>query len=125
MTLLWTRSEIQTKLAQVFSPEQTDSLVEVLDNIRQVELERAADTRDLKYGLMDLTKEVKSLAAAQRRTDETVAELACVVQVGFTNLRQEVGSLANCFGFDLEEFVAALLPRCSLPTSNATRVSRA
>jgi len=159
MTALMTRSEMEEKLREVFAPEQTASLVEVLDNIRQVELERAADTRDLKHGLRELTEEVKKLATAQRHTDERLAELtvaqrrtderlaelataqrhtdervaelataqrhtderlaelsravqtlAETVHTGLTELREAVGSLANTFGFSLEEFVAALLP---------------
>ena len=65
MTFLWTRAEVQTKLEPVFSAEQTGSLLEVLDNIRQAELQHIADTRELKYGLRDLTNEVKKLAAGQ------------------------------------------------------------
>lgn len=149
MTLGLTNSEMQEKLGQVFVPEQADVLVEILDDIRQAELQRAADTRDLKQGLRTLSEEVQKLTAAQRHTDETVAELATsqrhtderlakfeerteqrfqrtderlaelgltvqvlaeTVNTGFTELRQAVGSLANHFGFDLEEFVAALLP---------------
>jgi ABC-type transporter Mla subunit MlaD len=208
-----TRLEMEEKLAKAFTPEQTASLVEVLDPIRQAELRREADTQDLKRGLTELTGEVRKLAeaqrrtdehvgelaeaqrrtderlvelttrtdkrfeelaeaqrhtdqsigelaeaqrhtdkrvdklaetmehgftelrAAQQRTDETVAQLSHTVQVlsqktderfnqltqavqllaekmdkGFTELRREVGSLANTFGFNLEEFVAALLP---------------
>ena len=74
MTALLTRSEMEEKIGKVFPSEQTASLVEVLDNIRQVELERAADTRDLKHGLRELTDEVKKLAVAQQRTDERLAK---------------------------------------------------
>lgn len=128
MMTMPTRSEMEEKLSQAFTPEQTTSLVEVLDTIRQAELERAADTRDLKRGLTELTGEVKKLAAAQQRTDERLAQfqertderfvelsqaiqtLAETVNTGLTDLRRTVGSLANTFGFNLEEFVAALLP---------------
>jgi len=54
----------------------------------------------------DLGRSVNKLAAAQQRTDESVARLF----TGLDLLRQEVGGLANRFGFSLEEFVAALLP---------------
>ena len=53
------------------------------------------------------------LAAAQRRTDESVVRLSQAVErlsQGMDDLRQVVGSMINRFGFDLEEFVAALLP---------------
>jgi len=53
------------------------------------------------------------LAAAQRRTDESVVRLSQAVEKlsqGMDDLRQVVGSMINRFGFDLEEFVAALLP---------------
>lgn len=46
------------------------------------------------------------LAAYQQRTDEHFARLADSMQ----ELRSAVGGLANRFGFDLEEFVADLLP---------------
>jgi uncharacterized phage infection (PIP) family protein YhgE len=192
MAMFPTRLEMEEKFAKVFSPEQTDSLVDVIDTIRQAELRREADTQELKRGLTELTGEVKKLTAAQERTDErlgkfqqrtderfvelaaaqqrtderlgkfqqrtderfaelaaaqqrtderlgkfqqraderfaelataqqhtdeTVADLSRAVQTlaetvnkGLTDLRREVGSLANTFGFDLEEFVAALLP---------------
>jgi len=74
MVMLMTRQKMEEKLEQVFAPEQTDSLVEVLDTIQQVELERAADTRDLKQGLTTLTEEVRKLTSAQQRTDERLAK---------------------------------------------------
>lgn len=142
MAMLPTSLEIEEKLSQAFSPEQTTSLVEVFDAIRQVELERVADTHDLKQGLAELAGEVKKLAIAQQHTDERLGKfqqhtdqrfaelataqqrtnnsvsqlseaiqtLAQTVNKGLGELRQAVGSLANTFGFDLEEFVAALLP---------------
>ncbi len=167
MTLLLTRARMRERLGQAFPPEQADALVDILDEIRQIEVRHAADTQDLKQGLRELTAEVRNLAhaqqrtderlakfeerteqrfqrsdarmtkfeerlikfeerteqrfqhtderlaelaAAQQRTDESLAELSRIVQVGFTDLREAVGALANRFGFDLEEFVAALLP---------------
>jgi hypothetical protein len=178
MALNLTYSGMREKLGQVFPPEQADVLVDIFGEIRQIELNHAADTRDLKQGLRDLTAEVKNLAVAQRhtderitkfeerteerfqrtderiakfeerteerfqhiderfqhtderiakfeerteerfqRTDEHLAELGRAVQLlaetvhtGLADLRQAVGALANRFGFDLEEFVAALLP---------------
>ena len=70
---------------------------------------------------------VGELAEAQRHTDQRVGELAEAqlktegsltrleqavekLAVGFGQLRDEVGGLANRFGFDFEEFVSALLP---------------
>jgi hypothetical protein len=50
------------------------------------------------------------LATAQQRTEESIAELSREMRTGFRELRQAIGGLANRFGFDLEEFVAALLP---------------
>ncbi len=153
MALNLTYSGMREKLGQVFPPEQADVLVDIFEEIRQIELGHAADTRDLKQGLRDLTEEVKNLASAQRHTDERVAKfearteerfqrtderiakfearteerfqrtdehlaelgqavqlLAETVHTGLADLRQAVGALANRFGFDLEEFVAALLP---------------
>jgi len=189
-----TRKQIEEKLGQVFSPEQTAALIDILEAIQRAELERATDTRELKQGLTALTTEVRNLAEAQRRTDQRMAELrdgltqlaeaqrrtaqhvaelaeaqrrtdqrmaelaeaqrrtdqrmaelrdgltqlaeaqrrtdqhvaelaeaqrrtdeslarlSQVVEVGFRELRQAIGNLSNRFGFDLEEFVAALLP---------------
>lgn len=112
-----TRLEMQDKLARAFPPEQTTSLVEVLDVIREAEIQRAADTRELKQGLAALTGEVRQLAAAQRHTDDAVTQLSRAVERlaetvnrGLADLREAVGSLSQRFGFNLEEFVAALLP---------------
>ncbi len=127
MALTLTRRQMEEKFTGVFDPGQTRVLVEVFDRIREAEIERAADTRDLKQGLIELTeaqrhtdetvaklshsvdrlgKSVGELTAAQQHTDESVAKLF----TGLDLLRQEVGGLANRFGFSLEEFVAALLP---------------
>jgi uncharacterized phage infection (PIP) family protein YhgE len=151
-----TRLEMEKKFKKVFTSEQTASLVDTIDIVRQAEVERAADTRDLKRGLTELTQEVKNLAAAQQRTDErlakfqqrtderfaemaaaqqstdeqlkqltaaqqstdetltqlshTVQTLTETMQVGFAQLHQAIGGLGNTLGFNLEEFVAALLP---------------
>ncbi len=134
MPMLLTRQEMEQKLIRVFPPEQTTGLVEVLDTFREMEIERAADTRELKQGLAALIEEVKKLAEGQRqlfegqrqlfegqrRLDDRVAELAVAMaalaeaqrrtETRLDNLSAEVGSLANTFGFRLEEFVAALLP---------------
>ncbi len=195
---LLTREQMEQRLSRNFSPEQTDSLVYVFNNIREIEIQRAADTSELKQGLSNLTKEVhhlseqmgvlsdrvttlsdaqietdkslKALAEAQQRTDERFAELADAqrstqvqlaesarrtderfaemtislqqldntidalalsqqrtmetMDAGFAMMReanevtnwridhlaQQVGSLANTFGFNLEEFTGALLP---------------
>jgi len=71
-----THQKMAEKLGRVFPPEQTAALVEVLDAIRQMEIQRAADTRELKQGLAALTAEVGKLAQAQARTEERVGELA-------------------------------------------------
>jgi len=76
MAVMLTREEMREKLSQAFSLEQTASLVEVLDDIRQAELQRAADTRELRRGLTRLTEEVRTLAEAQRRTDAALQALA-------------------------------------------------
>lgn len=114
MPITLTRQEMEEKLAQVFPPEQSASLVEVLDEIRAAEIERAADTRELKQGLTALTKEVRQLAEAQRRTDERLAafqqrtderfaelgQMVGVLAESVQGLQQAVGGLANRFGFD-------------------------
>ena len=71
-----TRKDIENRLAEAFPAQQTAVLVGVLGDIRQVEVQRAAETRDLKAGLRDLTEQVTLLAEAQRHTDERVGELA-------------------------------------------------
>jgi len=72
------------------------------------ELAEAQRRTEEQLGVLD--QRVAELAEAQRRTDESLARLSQVVEIGFRELRQAVGNLANRFGFDLEEFVAALLP---------------
>jgi len=206
MPITLTRKQMTQKLNRVFSNSQTEVLADVLDDIRQAELQRAEDTQELKRGLITLTTQVNKLteaqqrvderlaqlaeaqqrtderlavfeerankrfaqlaegqnrlakaqqrtderlaafeerankrfaqlaeaqqrtderlavfeerankrfaqlAEAQQRTDERLAQLVEVVEKGFKRLHQEVSGLSNRFGFDLEEFVAALLP---------------
>ena len=167
---LMTSQEMALEFERVFTPPQTASLVRVLTVLRELEVQRAADTQALKQGLTTLTGEVRQLAQAQRhtdrsvgaladaqkqtdqrvaelsrRTDERFAEMAegqrqmawemaessrrtdqrfaemaegqramqramATLAQGLQDLRQQVGSLSNTFGFSLEEFVAALLP---------------
>jgi hypothetical protein len=145
---LLTRQEMEHKLSQLFPPQQATGLTELLDNFRELEVQRAADTQELKQGLTALAAETKKLAEAQQRTDSRLGELAEAqrrtdshvgelaeaqrltdqhlnvlaeaqreTQVGLTRLERvvetlarEVGGLASRFGFDFEEFVAALLP---------------
>jgi len=76
MTFLLTREEMEQKLAQAFPSRQVLSLVEVLDNIRRMEIERVADTRELKQGLSALTTEVRNLAKVQQETTADVRQLA-------------------------------------------------
>jgi hypothetical protein len=64
-----TRKQIEEKLAEVFSPAQATALAEILENLQRAELERAADTRELKQGLTALTAEVRKLT-------DNMAELA-------------------------------------------------
>ncbi|HIE52966.1 MAG TPA: hypothetical protein EYP85_14540, partial [Armatimonadetes bacterium] len=72
--MVLTRREIEEKLEQVFTPEQVANLMQMLDTIWQMEMERAADTRELKQGLARLTEEVRQLAIAQRRTEERLTK---------------------------------------------------
>jgi len=67
---------MEQKLAQAFPSRQVLSLVEVLDNIRRMEIERVADTRELKQGLSALTTEVRNLAKVQQETTADVRQLA-------------------------------------------------
>ena len=90
MTFLLTREEMEQKLAQAFPSRQVLSLVEVLDNIRRMEIERVADTRELKQGLSALTTEVRNLAKVQQETTADVRQLA----VGHQQLTAEVRQLA-------------------------------
>lgn len=138
MPALLTREEMEQELIQVFPPKQAAGLLKVLGAFREMEIERAANTRELRQGLIALTEETKklaeaqrrseerlgeferrteerfaALAEAQRRTEESVARLGQAVEKltqGFERLREAVGELANRFGFDLEDFVSALLP---------------
>lgn len=69
MAVTLTIRELEKRLGQAFTPEQTTVLVEAIDPIRQAELQRAADSHELKQGLA-------KLSAAQTRTEETLARLA-------------------------------------------------
>ncbi len=85
MTLL-TRQEMEQKLGQLFPPKQATGLTELLDNFRELEVQRAADTRELKQGLTALTAETKKLAEAQRQTTERLTEFGQRVDERFASL---------------------------------------
>jgi hypothetical protein len=108
-----TRRDMEHRLAEAFPANQTEALVGVLDDVREIEVQRAAETRELKAGLRALTQQVSRLVEAQSRTDGHLAELADAqrrTEVALANLGQMVGALVNNFGLQLEEFSAALLP---------------
>ncbi|MEN9252622.1 MAG: hypothetical protein Q6L58_09315, partial [Thermostichales cyanobacterium BF3_bins_165] len=96
------------KLGAVFSPEQAQLLVEVIE-------EAYAATRDfneLKAIVAELaaaqkrTEEwVEQLAAAQKRTEERVEELAAAQKAterALKNLARQVGGLSESLGGSLE-----------------------
>ncbi|MDI6794235.1 MAG: hypothetical protein QME81_15460 [bacterium] len=103
--------------------ELKEELTALTKEMRQGRVALTNDTRDLKKELTALTKETRQLARhtdeglaelaeAQRHTDDELAELSRNVGILTKNmigLQQAVGALSNRFGFDLEEFVAALL----------------
>jgi len=91
MTFSLTRKEMEQELSQAFSRRQVLSLVEVLDTIRRAEVERAADTRELKQGLSALTTEVRNLTQAQQETTADVRQLA-VGQQQLTTTVQQLGT---------------------------------
>ncbi|MBI3912877.1 MAG: hypothetical protein HY327_01580 [Chloroflexi bacterium] len=64
------------------------------------------DVLALPQELRDLTAIVRALAESQRQ----FADAQRRTDLNITELRKEVGGLANIFGFRYEEFVAALLP---------------
>jgi len=66
---------------------------------RQMAREMAESSRQIDQRFVEM-------AEGQREMQRAMATLA----QGLQDLRQQVGSLANTFGFSLEEFVAALLP---------------
>ncbi len=78
--VILTRRQMEEYLRDAFPPEQLGPLVDVLDILRAIEIERAADTKDLKRGLAELTREVKALATAQQRTDERLGEMVTAQQ---------------------------------------------
>ncbi len=80
MTILPTLQEVEKKLGRTFTPEQTAALVDVLDPFRQMGIQRAADTRELKQGLAGLTEEVRKLTVAQARTEQRVDRLEAVME---------------------------------------------
>jgi hypothetical protein len=69
MNLTLTSRQMEERLSQVFDAAQTAALVEVLDRIWELEIQRAADAHDLRQALTNL-------ANAQERTERRVEELA-------------------------------------------------
>jgi prefoldin subunit 5 len=90
--------------------QRVAELAEAQQRTDQRVAELAEAQRRTEERLDVLDQRVTELAEAQQRTDESLARLSQVVEIGFRELGQAVGNLANRFGFDLEEFVAALLP---------------
>jgi hypothetical protein len=91
--------------------QRTDERIAGLTAAQQRTDERMAKFEERTEQRFQRTDEhIAELAAAQQRTDESIAELSREMRTGFRELRQAIGGLANRFGFDLEEFVAALLP---------------
>jgi hypothetical protein len=76
MAVTLTIRELEKRLGKAFTPEQTTVLVEALDAIRQAELQRAADTDDLKRGLATLTAAQTHTEATLARLDEAITRLA-------------------------------------------------
>jgi chromosome segregation ATPase len=86
---LLTLQQIEQKLGQRFSLEQTTALVEVFDSFRQMEVRHAQDTAELKQttakfntdtaelkeAVASLTKAVERLVEAQTRTEERLDEV--------------------------------------------------
>jgi DNA repair exonuclease SbcCD ATPase subunit len=96
--------------AQRRTEERVTELAEAQQRTEQRVAELAEAQRRTEERLGILEQRVAELAEAQQRTDESLARLSQVVEIGFRELHQAIGNLVNRFGFDLEEFVAALLP---------------
>ncbi len=78
-----TRSEMVKRLEVAFAPPQTEALVDILDEIRQAEIERAEDTRALKEGLVTtghsviaIAEDTRALKEGQTRLTDAMARLA-------------------------------------------------
>ncbi len=63
-----TPQELEEKLKQVFTPEQTVHLLEAFDATRQAEIQRAKDSQELKQGLA-------ALVEAQIRSEERLSRV--------------------------------------------------
>jgi DNA repair ATPase RecN len=67
--VLLTLQQIEQKLGQRFTFEQTAALAEVFDSFRQMEIRHAKDTTELKQAMARLTVAVEKLTEAQARTE--------------------------------------------------------
>ena len=108
-------NEIKKQLADVFERRQAQVLGELVDLHNT--LVKASDFAELKAVITEATKasdvRMTRVEAAIERLDGSVARLAAAqvrTEDAMGRLSVEVGSLKNHFGFNLEEFTAALLP---------------
>ncbi len=92
MSITLTRKEMTHRLQTAFPEPQTEVLVDILDDIRQAELQRAADTLELKEALCELTRQVNKLAGAQQRTEQRVEELVGAQQRTEQRVEELVGA---------------------------------
>jgi hypothetical protein len=83
MNLTLTSRQMEERLSKAFDADQTAALVEVLDRIWELEVQRAADSHDLRLALTSLAnaqerteKRIEELAVAQGRTEQRIEELA-------------------------------------------------
>ncbi len=116
-----------SRLEGAFATPQTEALVDILDEIRQAEIERAADTRTLKEGQTRLTdamanlanrmdeladaqketqKDIQTLADAQKETQKDIQTLT--KQLGETN--STLGGLGQSMAYALENEAYRMLP---------------
>lgn len=110
MAISLTPQELEEKLKQVFTPEQAASLIETLDPVQQVEINRADDTQELEQGLGALVevqtrteKRLDHLTEIQTRTEAQLREMISIRTNVLHKVDRMIARLDRVVGFQLEK----------------------
>ena len=104
--------QIRNRLLQQFSEPQADLLARVFVESHD-ELVTKAELNELTGVVKELAEAQQALAEAQRQTTEELAELAAAqkrTDWAVTDLAKQVGGLSNALGGSLEDFACDLVP---------------
>ena len=102
------------------SEDRLDRIEKVVEELAQAQKRTEERVEELAQAQKRTEVRVEELAQAQKRTEDRLDRIEKVIEelaqaqkrteIAMQDLRTAVGSLANTFGFSLEEFVADLLP---------------